>query len=62
MADVHLWPYGNAHEKQGSEGWEFTCQHGPHECLGNTIQACALKYITDVLAQETFFVCVETHA
>jgi interferon gamma-inducible protein 30 len=61
MADVHLYPYGNAREKQSAEGWEFTCQHGPTECFGNVIEACALKYITDPLAQQKFFVCVETH-
>jgi len=64
MADVHLWPYGNAKEIQaGPAGkWQFTCQHGPNECLGNLIEACALKYITDPLEQQQFFVCMETHA
>ena len=37
-------------EKNG-EKYQFNCQHGPKECLGNTLHACALsKYnFTDAL-------------
>ena len=26
----------------GTGGWDFTCQHGPNECIGNLYQACLL--------------------
>ena len=26
-------------------GYDFDCQHGPPECLGNTIHACAVQYV-----------------
>jgi len=56
--DFKLYPYGNAvaiPNANISEGYKFwhpeaeaypnihVCQHGPEECLGNTIQACLLK-------------------
>lgn len=33
------------HEDKVGEGWEYVhiCQHGSDECLGNTIQACAIS-------------------
>ena len=51
MADLHLWPYGNAKETKAvfKDEYKFTCQHGPNECLGNILEACALFYITDAL-------------
>jgi len=52
---LHLYPFGNGHllkEEHVSQGYHFwhpgadyplvLCQHGSRECLGNTIQACAL--------------------
>ncbi|KAF5280108.1 hypothetical protein FQA39_LY18142 [Lamprigera yunnana] len=27
--------------------WQFSCHHGPYECQGNKIQACALKEIEE---------------
>jgi interferon gamma-inducible protein 30 len=42
--DFKLWPYGNAHETAKPDGtYEFTCQHGPSECEGNLIFACAIN-------------------
>ncbi|XP_046719318.1 gamma-interferon-inducible lysosomal thiol reductase-like [Silurus meridionalis] len=40
---VDLVPYGNAEEKQVGEKYEFTCQHGPDECLGNMIETCLMN-------------------
>lgn len=28
-------------------GYSFNCQHGPTECIGNMIHACAIKYVQD---------------
>ncbi|KAI5622245.1 gamma-interferon-inducible lysosomal thiol reductase precursor, partial [Silurus asotus] len=40
---VDLVPYGNAEEKQVGDKYEFTCQHGPDECLGNMIETCFMN-------------------
>ena len=32
--------------KESSEGgYTFECQHGPTECLGNTVHACAARHV-----------------
>nr|AYQ96082.1 gamma-interferon-inducible lysosomal thiol reductase [Dugesia japonica] len=41
--EVTLYPYGKAEEKFVGNKWEFICQHGPLECQGNTILACAIS-------------------
>lgn len=42
-------PYGRTKQHKNKAGkWEFTCPHGPPECLGNMYLACA----THVLQQE----------
>lgn len=40
-----LYPYGNAEESfdAKSDRYVFRCQHGPAECLGNQIHACAMN-------------------
>ncbi|KAB5550708.1 hypothetical protein PHYPO_G00057010 [Pangasianodon hypophthalmus] len=48
IMNVELVPYGNAEEKQVGDKYEFTCQHGPTECLGNMIETCVLKKLGGV--------------
>jgi len=55
--DLNLIPYGNA--KIGSNG-TITCQHGPMECLLNTIEACAISVWPDLNKHFSFIYCVET--
>jgi len=43
--NVQLKPFGKASWVDSREGAIFTCQHGPHECFGNMIQACLLKEV-----------------
>jgi len=48
--DVHFKPYGKASHKTSSKelsGYTFDCQHGPTECLGNMIHACAIKHVSN---------------
>nr|CAD7580578.1 unnamed protein product [Timema californicum] len=36
---VDFVPYGKAQQTVSAEGeWNFTCQHGPNECVGNIVQ------------------------
>merc|ERR1719348_541714 len=44
---ISLKPFGKANFTANDQSWDFTCQHGPNECWGNKIQACALKYVSD---------------
>ncbi|KAF7042276.1 hypothetical protein CFC21_051922 [Triticum aestivum] len=54
-ADLTLVPYGNA--KVDAHG-AITCQHGPDECLLNTVQACAIDAWPDVKVHLGFIYCV----
>ncbi|KAK2982729.1 hypothetical protein RJ640_025145, partial [Escallonia rubra] len=57
IVDLKLVPYGNA--KIGNNN-SITCQHGPAECLLNTIEACAIGVWPDVNEHFPFIYCVET--
>ncbi|KAF7286164.1 hypothetical protein GWI33_007126 [Rhynchophorus ferrugineus] len=43
--NLTLIPYGKTTMEFKTNEYEFTCHHGPNECYGNKIQACALKLI-----------------
>jgi interferon gamma-inducible protein 30 len=59
IAEFRAWPYGNAKTTQNGSSWSFTCQHGPNECLGNMIQACAINLYDWYTQALPFIVCVE---
>mmetsp|Transcript_33931 Transcript_33931/g.41781 ORF Transcript_33931/g.41781 Transcript_33931/m.41781 type:complete len:176 (+) Transcript_33931:106-633(+) len=47
MTNITFYPYGNANEKELSNGtWVFTCQHGINECKGNMVETC-MEFITN---------------
>jgi len=59
MAKITFYPYGNAKERENGAGkYEFTCQHGPNECYGNTVEVCAMRRMS---TQEgfNFLICME---
>ncbi|KAL2899290.1 Gamma-interferon-responsive lysosomal thiol protein [Bienertia sinuspersici] len=56
IVDLRLFPWGNA--KLASND-SFTCQHGPDECLLNTVEACAIDALP-ALDRMLFIECVET--
>jgi len=60
MADVNLYPYGNAHEYASGDSWIFSCQHGTAECEYNMIEVCGQHYILEPYQQFDFIDCVET--
>lgn len=44
ILSLELVPYGKAHYEEKPDGRiTFSCQHGPDECTGNMVQACALN-------------------
>lgn len=43
--DVTLIPYGKASYKTEGSDVIFQCQHGPNECYGNKVHACAIQHI-----------------
>lgn len=55
--------YYNLQDVANSDGgYDFTCQHGPNECIGNILLACAKKYIEDQETYVNFNICVMTSA
>ncbi|XP_077981320.1 gamma-interferon-inducible lysosomal thiol reductase-like [Glandiceps talaboti] len=44
IMNVTLVPYGNAHESKVGDKWNYECQHGENECIGNFIETCLLHY------------------
>ncbi|XP_071952050.1 gamma-interferon-inducible lysosomal thiol reductase-like [Antedon mediterranea] len=58
ILNLTLIPYGNAHEKQVGNQWEFTCQHGERECAGNVMETCILSLIPFKQAVPVIF-CME---
>ncbi|KAJ8958424.1 hypothetical protein NQ318_002208 [Aromia moschata] len=47
FVNLTLVPYGKTTAKFDINSYQFECHHGPGECQGNKIQACALKLIHD---------------
>ncbi len=39
--------------QQSPRGYTFKCQHGPAECLGNMVHACAIKHVAQVTINHT---------
>ena len=55
---LDLVPYGKAsYERRADGSISFSCQHGPDECLGNMVQACALNLLQEEQRVE-FVKCV----
>merc|ERR1712012_1382016 len=60
-------PFGKAswsHHDPDENGveFDFECQHGPDECFGNKVLACALWFVEEPALQVPFMEClVKTH-
>ncbi|XP_068637064.1 gamma-interferon-responsive lysosomal thiol protein-like [Aristolochia californica] len=57
IVDLKLVPYGNARLRSNDS---ISCQHGPYECLLNTVEACAINIWPDVHKHFSFIFCVES--
>ena len=60
LADVVFYPYGNAYQKFDGKLWQFTCQHGTNECVGNLVETCAVKKFDTEVAY-IFLSCLESN-
>ncbi|XP_073957590.1 GILT-like protein 2 [Choristoneura fumiferana] len=60
--NIHMVPYGNAKTTYDSENrqYMFRCQHGPIECYGNKIHACAIDLLQNSTKAALFNVCLMT--
>ncbi|XP_028768961.1 gamma-interferon-responsive lysosomal thiol protein-like [Neltuma alba] len=56
IVDLKLVPWGNAKLRGNNT---FDCQHGPYECLLNTVEACAIDIWPDLDEHFPFIYCVE---
>lgn len=56
IVDLRLVPWGNARLKGNDT---FDCQHGPVECLLNTVEACAIDAWPQLNDHFPFIYCVE---
>ncbi|KAK3441966.1 gamma-interferon-responsive lysosomal thiol protein isoform X2 [Eucalyptus grandis] len=54
--DLHLVPWGNAKMRGNAT---FDCQHGPWECLLNTVEACAIDVWPDLSEHFPLIYCIE---
>jgi len=59
VMNVTYVPYGNAQEKWDGNKWQFTCQHGANECVGNLIETCAMDVLKNVSKYLPFITCIE---
>ncbi|KAJ8647626.1 hypothetical protein MRB53_000649 [Persea americana] len=57
IIQLNLVPYGNARLDSDNN---ITCQHGPYECLLNTVEACVISTFPDVHKHFAFIYCVES--
>ncbi|KAM9515975.1 gamma-interferon-inducible lysosomal thiol reductase isoform 2-T2 [Guaruba guarouba] len=58
--NITLVPYGNAQERNESGKWEFQCQHGPEECLGNMIETCLMQEAKNFSTYFPVIFCLES--
>ncbi|KAH9701868.1 gamma-interferon-inducible lysosomal thiol reductase [Citrus sinensis] len=58
IVDLHLSPWGNA--KIRANNSTFDCQHGPSECLLNTVEACAIDSWPELNKHFPFIYCIES--
>ena len=44
--------------QQSARGYTFKCQHGPAECQGNMVHACAIKHVAQASLLTEYIKCM----
>lgn len=62
--DVELVPFGNANVSYPRHDNKpvFNCQHGPAECYGNRVQACAIEMLKNTELAIKYVQCMFAHS
>ncbi|XP_068625137.1 gamma-interferon-inducible lysosomal thiol reductase-like [Battus philenor] len=58
--DIYTYPYGNAKTFIHDGKYQFKCQHGPKECYGNKLHACAIDLLNNETQALLFNSCMMT--
>ncbi|KDR14890.1 GILT-like protein 1 [Zootermopsis nevadensis] len=58
--NIEFVPYGKANQWYSGDSYQFECQHGPTECYGNIVQACAVNVYHDEINQFNYLTCLMT--
>jgi len=61
ILDMKFVPYGNAREIPYGSSYYYQCQHGPAECRGNQIEACAMQLYQSQDQYVNFITCIEQY-
>lgn len=61
--DVELVPFGHANVSYPRHDNKpvFHCQHGPKECYGNRVQACAIEILKNTEISLNYINCMFGH-
>ena len=55
---VELFPIALHYTPDGDGGWNFECQHGNNECIGNQYQVCLIEQIQEKSVQIAALNCI----
>ncbi|KAJ2947788.1 hypothetical protein O0L34_g9570 [Tuta absoluta] len=58
QVDLKTYPYGNAEMTDNNGETEVTCQHGPDECYGNKLHACAIDQLHSAAVYVPYIACM----
>ncbi|XP_026319622.1 GILT-like protein 1 [Hyposmocoma kahamanoa] len=56
--ELYTYPFGHAQMKKNDNKTTFECQHGPTECYGNGLHACAIQYLPKMSEYVPFNTCL----
>lgn len=56
--NINIYPYGKAQTIEKNGKYEFICQHGPEECYGNKLHACAIDVIGNITIAVMYNSCM----
>ncbi|CAG4979060.1 unnamed protein product [Parnassius apollo] len=56
--NIQTYPYGNARTFNHNGHYVFQCQHGPEECYGNKLHACAIYSLRNMTRAVLFNSCM----